>query len=554
MAVSSGFFDSQNGDRKYTAMEMSQIFDGIIKDGIYRSIYDDTDNNTTPFKTVPGTGIQVIVKKGRAWCNHCWLYNDGPVTVSLSAAPASGQKRYDTVALEFDQGNRRGRIVHFTGTATSGTPSKPNPHASDTSLKIYMPIAYVLVEGGATSLTQSKISQTCIGTDAAPYVTSPLEAISVSEFVAEWRAEQIAWMNSFKTEIQGLLTQEQAGWLFECIKNTARTTLRCNFKKNKYEGKYLEAVKYNTTWTVGATITATDSERGYKSLFLYNEFNPTTGGTSEVLYGTWTVSMYESSTNRTQIGPSKSTKVYNYGYHTEDLQMGTDKTITVTFDNAAFNGLTCTLKNGTETYTAVIPSSGTKQVVFDVQTTGTWTASVTVSGKTYSGSVSTPNAGNYTIAISYITRVNILYSGTDKLITGIAGPKIYNESQKIDSSATFTKASNTITIKHTGYTDGCGFAWKVNGVNFSDYSKLTATFTKTTGSAAMYWGIGGAPTSFTSGGNTYYRVPDNIIKKTASSTNLDISSISGTNVYIYMGYPGNGQPLEFSLKNIYIDP
>ena len=521
MAVSSGFFDSQNGDRKYTAMEMSQIFDGIIKDGIYRSIYDDTDNNKVPFKTVPGTGIQVIVKKGRAWCNHCWLYNDGPVTVSLSAAPASGQKRYDTVALEFDQGNRRGRIVHFTGTATSGTPSKPNPHASDTSLKIYMPIAYVLVEGGAASLTQSKISQTCIGTDDAPYVTSPLEAISVSEFVAEWRAEQIAWMNSFKTEIQGLLTQEQAGWLFECIKNTARTTLRCNFTKNKYEGKYLEAVKYNTTWTVGATITATDSEKGWKSLFLYNEFNPTTGGTSEVLYGTWTVSMYESSTDRTQIGPSKTTKVYNYGYHTEDLQMGTDKTITVTFDNAAFNGAKCYLQFGTTTekYEATIPTTSTtanRKVTFDVLTSGTWNASVTVGGKTYSGSVSATSAGNYTIAIKYLTELVILSSSVDKMGTGarVSG----------DSTVVIAKSGGKLSITKDGYAAAGEARWQINA-DLTEYKSIKLTFSRTLGSSGSVWWRVGTSTSASK-------------QTTTGTVTVSISSLSGTGNSIYLGYSG----------------
>ena len=38
MSVTYGFYNSINGDRKYNALEMSSIFDGIIVDGVYMSI------------------------------------------------------------------------------------------------------------------------------------------------------------------------------------------------------------------------------------------------------------------------------------------------------------------------------------------------------------------------------------------------------------------------------------------------------------------------------------------------------------------------------------
>ena len=38
MSVTSGFFNSLNGDRRYNAEQMSSIFDGIINDGIFANI------------------------------------------------------------------------------------------------------------------------------------------------------------------------------------------------------------------------------------------------------------------------------------------------------------------------------------------------------------------------------------------------------------------------------------------------------------------------------------------------------------------------------------
>ncbi len=549
MAITSGFFDSQNGDRKYTAREMAQLFDGIIRDGIYRSIYDSSGGNKVPFKVTPGTGLQVIIKTGRAWANHCWIYNDGPATLNLNAAPASGQKRYDAVALKFDQGNRACSIVRFTGNATSGTPVKPDVHASDSTAAqiVYLPIAYVYINGGATSLTQQNIDQTCIGTDDAPYVTSPLESISVSEFVEEWRAEQIAWMQNFKTQIQNLLTDTEAGYLFNCIQNTGRVTLRILFAANKYQGYYIEAVKNNdSSFVVGDTITATDSENGYKSLYIVNQYN-SNGNISKPAYGTWNVSLYTTSgSGRTKIGQTAQMVAYHYGYHSQYdtradssyVRLGTDKKITVTFDNAAFNGLTCTLKLGSsETYTAVIPSSGARQVSFDVLTNGTWTASVVVGGKTYSNSVTTSAAGNFTIAIKYLTELVILSSSVDKMGTGarVSG----------DSSSVIAKSGGKLTLTKDGYAAAGEARWQINA-DLTQYNTIKLTFARTAGSGGSIWWRVGTSASAT--------------KQTTTGTGVtaSISGLSGTGNYIYLGYSGfNETPtatVGLSISNISVLP
>ena len=69
MAFTCGFFNSQNGDRKYNAEQMASIFDGLIKDGVYDTVGDI-------FAVTPGTGMQVRVGSGRAWFAHTWNNND----------------------------------------------------------------------------------------------------------------------------------------------------------------------------------------------------------------------------------------------------------------------------------------------------------------------------------------------------------------------------------------------------------------------------------------------------------------------------------------------
>ena len=38
MSVTSGFFPSLSGDRKYSALQMGMLFDGLIQDGVYMGI------------------------------------------------------------------------------------------------------------------------------------------------------------------------------------------------------------------------------------------------------------------------------------------------------------------------------------------------------------------------------------------------------------------------------------------------------------------------------------------------------------------------------------
>ena len=79
MSVTYGFYNSKNGDRRYDAIQMSSIFDGIIRDGVFQHI-------GTAMMVEESEGMTVNVGIGRAWFNHTWTLNDAPLplTVPLS--------------------------------------------------------------------------------------------------------------------------------------------------------------------------------------------------------------------------------------------------------------------------------------------------------------------------------------------------------------------------------------------------------------------------------------------------------------------------------------
>lgn len=86
MAVSYGFYNSLNGDRKYDALQMSSIFDGIIRDGVFMYVTGQM------LVSADGSSMTVQVAPGRAWFNHTWTLNDTilPIIIPQSKVGFTG--------------------------------------------------------------------------------------------------------------------------------------------------------------------------------------------------------------------------------------------------------------------------------------------------------------------------------------------------------------------------------------------------------------------------------------------------------------------------------
>ena len=53
MAVTSGFYNSLSGDRKYDAIQLGEIFDGVITDGVFETF------GGAMLVTASGTGLML---------------------------------------------------------------------------------------------------------------------------------------------------------------------------------------------------------------------------------------------------------------------------------------------------------------------------------------------------------------------------------------------------------------------------------------------------------------------------------------------------------------
>ena len=192
MAFTYGFYNSMNGDRKYNAEQMSAIFDGLIHDGVFHS-------QGEIFGVIPGDGMQVVVKSGRAWFNHTWNYNDGGYPVNIAPADVA-LDRIDAVILEVGRGEaeRKNRMRVITGTPAT-SPAKPLLVKG--SNEVYQwPLAYVTVPAAAGVLTASNIQQV-VGTAECPFVTGILASVNIDILFAQWQSDFDAWWANIKATL-----------------------------------------------------------------------------------------------------------------------------------------------------------------------------------------------------------------------------------------------------------------------------------------------------------------------------------------------------------------
>lgn len=191
MSVTSGFFNSLDGDRHYDAIQISSMFDGLFTDGVFRNF------GNRFFVSSEENDMTVKVGTGRAWYKHTWTLNDDSETLSISSAESND--RIDAVVLEINNSRsvRCNRLKIKTGTSAP-IPVEPNMESiGDYFLEV--PIAYVYVRSGVNKIINSDITNV-VGTSKSPYVKGILETDAILE---EWEKTFTAWFSNIQNKLSG---------------------------------------------------------------------------------------------------------------------------------------------------------------------------------------------------------------------------------------------------------------------------------------------------------------------------------------------------------------
>lgn len=221
MAITSGFFNSVNGDRRYNAEQINDFLTGLVNGGVYESV-----GGGLQVKSNAGMKVQVLSGK-LSDSNGRWLQNDSTLVLTLDAADLV-LNRYDAIVAKLDsnQNQRTGTITVKKGTAAS-TPTKPT--AERTQFVEEYILAYVYVGKGATTITQAQIEDTRVNTSICGFVTGLIKQVDTSQLflqyqtayaqflneLNEWKAVQknafATWMNQQKASFDAwfrILTDE----------------------------------------------------------------------------------------------------------------------------------------------------------------------------------------------------------------------------------------------------------------------------------------------------------------------------------------------------------
>lgn len=227
MAVTYGFYNSNDHDRIYDANDFSAIFDGIINDGVFMSVGER-------FNVTPVDGLGISVGSGRAWFDSTWTHNDADLILSLDPSDML-EGRIDAVVLEINSETRTNSVKVVKGTTLT---SPVRPELTNDDLVHQYPLAYVTIDAEAETITNDKI-QNVVGLTPTPYVTGILQTANVDNLYSSWEDRFNTWFEG----VQGLLDGDVAVNLAASVDSLQRMTAPIPQETKDYIGTDAETMR-----------------------------------------------------------------------------------------------------------------------------------------------------------------------------------------------------------------------------------------------------------------------------------------------------------------------
>jgi len=177
MAWTSGFFNSVNGDRLYNAQQMSEIFEGLITEGVYASVGNK-------LAVQPNSGMTVQIATGRGWVGKHWVNNDSEYLQVIEGSDVL-LNRYCAVCIRADETDSvRDAVPYFKYSEFATNPVKPAMERTETVTERCL--AYIYIRAGATEIKASDIEDTRGNTELCGWVTGLIEQLSTTTLFEQW--------------------------------------------------------------------------------------------------------------------------------------------------------------------------------------------------------------------------------------------------------------------------------------------------------------------------------------------------------------------------------
>lgn len=197
-SVSCGFYNSL-GDRKYDATQLSSIFSGIIRDGIFASIGDC-------LVVRADSGNIVNVGVGKAWFNDTWTQNDSVLAIDCGIAD-SLYARYDAIVIEVNSSPIvRDNFIKVIHGIPSSSPVKPALVNTEYIHQYALCYIYRPADlNGVSSILDADI-ENMVGSKETPFVTGILEIIDLDTLLGKWRGELDRFVAYEKNDVDAFIS------------------------------------------------------------------------------------------------------------------------------------------------------------------------------------------------------------------------------------------------------------------------------------------------------------------------------------------------------------
>lgn len=181
-SANSGFYNSINNDRLYSAEDMNKPYRRIISNGVFAT---PKGTASTDLQVVSaGSGMNIIVKKGEGIFADKWFENPADLTITVPTNTDVVPRR-DSVIVQVDKrsSGRNASIVYRTGTPSSN----PQPPAIGTVENVIeYRIANIYVSSSATYIGNDAIVD-LRGSSECQWVTHLLYQVDTSQLYNQWR-------------------------------------------------------------------------------------------------------------------------------------------------------------------------------------------------------------------------------------------------------------------------------------------------------------------------------------------------------------------------------
>lgn len=211
MAESYFPFNSVDGDRVYKAEDFRNYFAQFIGNGVFYA-------NANALKVTENGGMQVAVNAGAGWVAGAGYINDS--TLALTLANADGAlNRIDRVVLRCSYTERSIYVAVLQG-AYSAQPVAPDLTRS--ADKYELALADVYVAAGATSITQTNITDQRLNTSLCGIVTGLIEQADTTDIFNQFEQYLSEFKTTYIADIEQWTSDQETD--FTSWKDTEKTS------------------------------------------------------------------------------------------------------------------------------------------------------------------------------------------------------------------------------------------------------------------------------------------------------------------------------------------